>query len=83
MRSYIAILAMIAWSAAVAAVMYAIGFADHMHDLLWSLGAAVVLLIGLVGNVWIFLAIVKEQPWEWFKGGSEPPADDSAQQPDK
>lgn len=71
MKSFIATGAMVAWSAAIAAVMHLAGFAGHYHDWLWSLGAAVVLLIGLVGNVWIFFAIVKEQPWEWFKGESE------------
>ena len=71
MRSYIAILAMLVWSAGIAVVMHFLDFTSHMHQVLWSLGAAIILLIGLVGNVWIFLAIVKEQPWEWFKGESK------------
>lgn len=71
MRSYIAMLVMLAWSVGIAVIMYLLDFAGHMHDVIWSIGAAVVLFIGLVGNVWIFLAIVKEQPWEWFKNESE------------
>jgi len=69
MRSLIAVLTMIAWSALVAWVMHVIGFSQHLHDPLWSLGAAVSLLIGLIGNVWIFFLIVKEEPWAWFKQG--------------
>ena len=71
MKSFIAMGVMLVWSAAIAFVMHSIGFVEHAHDWLWSLGAAVMLLIGLVGNVWIFLAIVKEAPWQWFKSDSE------------
>lgn len=67
MRSLIAVLTMIAWSALIAWAMYMTGFSQHLHDPLWSLGAAVALLIGLIGNVWIFFLIVKEEPWAWFK----------------
>jgi len=69
MRYLIDALTMIAWSALVALAMYVIGFSQHLHDPLWSLGAAVSLLIGLIGNVWIFFLIVKEEPWAWFKQG--------------
>ncbi len=72
MRSFVAFLAMVAWSAAVAAIMYQIGFQSHVHDLWWSLGATLVLFIGLIGNVWIFFFIAKETPWTWFKSENKP-----------
>ena len=71
MRSLIAVVVMVVWSALIALVMYWIGFSQHMHDPLWSVGAAVALLIGLIGNVWIFFLIVKEEPWAWFKSGGD------------
>ena len=71
MKSLIALGFMVVWSAVIAAILNLAGFADNYHEPLWSLGAAIILFVGLVGNVWIFLAVVKEQPWEWFKGESE------------
>ncbi len=67
MKSLITLAAMAVWSFAVWAVMELIGFSNMPHDVLWSLGAAVILLIGLVGNVWIFFLIMKESPWQWLK----------------
>jgi len=56
---------MVVWSLAIGYVINMMPFTDHLHDPLWSLGAAVVLLIGLVGNVWIFFLMMKESPWLW------------------
>lgn len=65
MNTLFAVLAMILWSIGIALAMHFIGFANYMHDVWWSLGGAVVLLIGLIGNVWIFFLIAKETPWQW------------------
>lgn len=65
MKLLISLLMMVGWSALVAIVMGQIGFQNHLHDPLWSLGAAVALLIGLIGNVWIFFVVMKEKPWQW------------------
>ncbi len=59
----IAIAAMIAWSFAIWGVMELIGFS--MHNVVSSLGASIMLFIGLVGNVWIYFLIMKETPWKW------------------
>ena len=56
---------MVAWSVGIAYVMGMAGFSSYPHNPLWSFGAAVVLLIGLVGNVWIFFLIMKNRPWLW------------------
>ena len=66
MKSFIALIVMVVWSVGIYLVMQQIGFSNHMHDWLWSLGATVMLFIGIVGNVWIFFLIVKEAPWQWF-----------------
>lgn len=71
MKSFIALIVMIAWSAAIVMFMNAVGITDRHADWLWSLAGAVTLLVGLVGNVWIFLLIAKEEPWAWLKGGKD------------
>ena len=69
MKTLTALAAMVVWSFAVWAVIEFVGFSDMLHDPLWSLGTVVLLLIGLIGNVWIyFLMIVSEAPWKWLKG---------------
>ena len=67
MKTLTALAAMAVWSFIIWAVMELIGFSDMMHDPLWSLGAAVLLLVGLIGNVWIFFLIMKEEPWQWLR----------------
>ena len=77
MKSFIAFLIMIVWSALIYTVMNLIGLDGQIwnrdiHDSIWSylglnLGAAIMLLIGLIGNVWIYFLVVGNQPWEWHK----------------
>ncbi len=67
MKSFIAVIMMAIWSVAIVFIMDMVGFQNHLHDLWWSLGAAVTLLIGLVGNVWIFFLVAKEEPFKWLK----------------
>ena len=77
MKSFIAFLIMIVWSALIYTVMNLIGLDGQIwnrdiHDSVWSylglnLGAAIMLLIGLIGNVWIYFLVVGNQPWEWHK----------------
>ncbi len=67
MKTLTAFAAMAVWSFAIWALMEFIGFRDVMHNVLWSLGAAVLLLIAVVGNIWIYFLIVKETPWQWLK----------------
>ncbi len=71
MKTLTALAAMAIWSFAIWAIMEFIGFQDMMHDVLWSLGAAVLLLIGLVGNIWIYFLVMKETPWRWLKDQSQ------------
>ena len=66
MKLLITIALMVVWSLSIAYVMNMAAFPEHLHDPLWSLGAAIVLLIGLVGNVWIFFLMMKERPWLWY-----------------
>lgn len=75
MKSFIAFLIMVVWSAFIYIVMNLVGFTDYVpnmggHEstlayLGYNFGAAVMLLIGLIGNVWIYFLVVGEQPWQW------------------
>ena len=65
MKLLITLALMVVWSVLIFYVINAASFTDHLHDPLWSLGAAVLLLVGLVGNVWIFFLVMKESPWQW------------------
>lgn len=65
MKSVLAVIVMVIWSAAIGYGINMVGFQNHLHDVWWSLGAAVVLLIGLIGNVWIYFLIAQEEPFEW------------------
>ena len=66
-QEVLGILCMAVWIAVGVMAMNWFGFPDHMHDWVWSLGAAVSLLIILVVGVAIFFAVAKETPWVWFK----------------
>ncbi len=44
-----------------------IGFQDHHDEIVWAIGGALFLVVTLVGNVWLFIGIAQEEPWEWIK----------------
>ena len=45
--------------------MNVFGFQNNPHDILWSIGAGLALLIILLINVYIYFVICKETPWTW------------------
>lgn len=67
MREYIAAVVMIAFTSICFWGMNAFGFQNNPHDVLWTLGAALALLIILIVNVYIYFVICKESPWVWKK----------------
>jgi len=68
MASLKALIVMAFWTVAVVGGMYLLGFGQHHTELPWAIGGAILLLIVLIVNVWIYFAIAKEEPWKWFKG---------------
>jgi len=66
-REYIAAVVMIAFTSICFWGMNAFGFQNNPHDVLWTLGAALALLIILIVNVYIYFVICKESPWVWKK----------------
>ena len=67
MASMKALVVMALWTIAVVGGMYVLGFGDHHREPVWAIGGAVLLLIVLIVNVWMFFVIAKEEPWKWFK----------------
>ncbi len=65
-KEVLGIAIMAAWIALGVWAMNQFGFQDHMHDWVWSIGAAISLFIIIVVGVAIFFAIAKETPWIWF-----------------
>lgn len=62
-----ALLFMAVWTTVMVSIFNFVGFPDHFSDPLWALGGAVMLVIILIGNVWLFIGIAQEEPWEWMK----------------
>lgn len=60
---------MLLWTISMVSIFNFVGFPNHHGELLWSIGAAILLVITLVGNVWLFIGISKEEPWDWKKNG--------------
>lgn len=55
------------WTIAMISILNFIGFQHHYSNPLWALGGALMLVVTLIGNVWIFIDVAKEEPWVWFK----------------
>ena len=55
------------WTVAMISILNFIGFQHHYSNPLWALGGALMLVVTLIGNVWIFIGVAKEEPWAWFK----------------
>ncbi len=70
-REVLGLAVMGAWVALGVWAMNQFGFQHHLHDALWSLGAAIALLIILVVGVAIFFVVAKESPWVWFNSSSD------------
>ena len=65
-KEILGLIIMAIWVALGVAFMNWFGFPQHMHDVLWSIGAAISLLVIIVAGVAIFFAVAKETPWVWF-----------------
>ena len=60
MRTFQALAVMAMWSIAMVSILNFIGFNDHYREPLWALGGAVILIITLIGNFWLFLQLLKK-----------------------
>jgi hypothetical protein len=68
MRTLQALGVMALWTIAFIAIINFVNFDEHHREPLWALGGALLFIIMIVGNFWIFFAVGKEEPWDWVKG---------------
>jgi len=75
MRTLQAIAVMALWTLAFLGIMNWVNVGAHNREWYWALGTALMFIIMIVGNFWIFFAVGKEEPWDWVKnkesGGDE------------
>lgn len=69
MQEFFAMVCVAAWVAAGVWAMNWFGFPSHMHDPMWSIGAAIALLVIIMVAAAIFFVVAKESPWVWFGRG--------------
>ena len=75
MRTLQALGVMALWTIAFLGILNWLNAADHHRIWYWALGSALLFIIMIIGNFWIFFAVGKEEPWDWVKnkesGGDE------------
>lgn len=68
MRTLQALAVMALWTLAFLGVMNFLNIGAHNREWYWALGTALMFIIMIIGNFWIFFAVGKEEPWDWVKG---------------
>jgi len=75
MRTLQALGVMALWTIAFLGILNWLNAGDHHREIIWAIVSALLLIIMIIGNFWIFFAIGKEEPWDWVKnkesGGEE------------
>ena len=59
------------WTIATISIFNFIGFQNHFSNPLWALAGALMLVVILIGNVWIFIGVAQEEPWAWLKSSDD------------
>ncbi len=65
MKTQLALLSIVVFTSAVGIILYFLGVGDHHTNPLWAFGTAVVFLVVLLIDVWMFFAIAKEDAYKW------------------
>ena len=65
MKTYLALLAIAAFTSVVGFALYNLGVGDHHTEWLWALGTSVIFLVTLLIDVWMFFAIAGEEAYQW------------------
>ncbi|MGH1538248.1 MAG: hypothetical protein ACRBDX_09435 [Gammaproteobacteria bacterium] len=68
MRTLQALGVMALWTVAFLGVMNWVNVGDHHGNPIWAFFTALMFIIMIIGNFWIFFAVGKEEPWDWVKG---------------
>ncbi len=67
MKTFSALVAIAVFTSLVGAVLVMIGVEQHHTNPIWAIGTAIVFLITLLIDVWMFFAIAGEEAYEWEK----------------
>jgi len=67
MASLKALVPMIFWTILAVLFMNTVGFSENFREPLWAVGGAIILLVTIIVNVWLYFAIAKDEPWKWIK----------------
>ena len=60
-----ALLAIAAFTSVTGFILYSLGVGDHHFNRLWALGTAIIFLVILLIDVWMFFAISDENAFKW------------------
>jgi len=71
MRTLQALGVMALWNIAFIGIMSFVNVGEHYREPVWAILTALMFIIMIVGNFWIFFAVGKEEPWDWVKGDGE------------
>ena len=67
MKTFSALIAIAAFTSLVGVVLVMLGVEQHHTNPIWAIGTAIVFLITLLIDVWMFFAIAGEEAYQWEK----------------
>jgi len=67
MKTFTALLAIASFTALVGFVLVMVGVEQHHTNPIWAIGTAIIFLITLLIDVWMFFAIAGEEAYIWEK----------------
>ena len=67
MKTFSALVAIAAFTSLVGVVLVMLGVEQHHTNPIWAIGTAIVFLITLLIDVWMFFAIAGEEAYQWEK----------------
>ena len=67
MKTFSALVAIAAFTSLVGVGLVMLGVEQHHTNPIWAIGTAIVFLITLLIDVWMFFAIAGEEAYQWEK----------------
>ena len=65
MKTFVALLAIAAFTSLVGIVLVWVGIEAHHTDPLWAIGTSIIFLVTLLIDVWMFFALAGEEAYQW------------------
>lgn len=67
MASLKALVPMVLWTILAVLLINFFGFNENFRGPVGAIGGALMLLITILVNVWLYFVIAKDEPWKWIK----------------